>query len=310
MALATPNDFEFWEYQGINLAALGKYQEAITSFNQALNLNPNYSEAFYHKARCYSLLGNIDQAINNLQYAIGLDFGKLRKRAENDLDFDLIRDHWRFEAILDGELRFICHNVTWAEFANFVTETGDDRSSRIAYDRGVLEIIIKSNKHEYYNRQISSLIMDLVEQLGFDYCIPLGSTTWKRKDLLKSAEPDSCFYIQSALKILDKILNDEIDLVKDPPPDLILEVDYNIETNRKLSVYAGFGVPEVWLYDFQDLHIYQLQNGEYQETKNSLIFSGFPVIEIPEFLRKNKNATRPEFRKALREWVDKVSRRS
>jgi Uma2 family endonuclease len=48
----------------------------------------------------------------------------------------------------------------------------------------------------------------------------LGSTTFRRQDLERCFELDSCFYIQNADKIRGKI---EIDLTIDPPPDLVMD---------------------------------------------------------------------------------------
>lgn len=54
----------------------------------------------------------------------------------------------------------------------------------MAYHRGILEIIMPSKQHEFYKELISELIKDLATELEIDY-LPLGSTTWKRKDLAK-----------------------------------------------------------------------------------------------------------------------------
>lgn len=74
----------------------------------------------------------------------------------------------------------------------------------------------------------------------------LGSKTFKREDLLKGFEPDSCFYIQHVEAISGK---DEVDLNTDPPPDLVIEIDITSPSLPRLPIFAGVGVPEVWRYD-------------------------------------------------------------
>jgi len=64
-------------------------------------------------------------------------------------------------------------------------------------------------------------VKDLAEELELDY-ESLGSTTWKRQDLLAVVEPDNCFYIQNESLIRGRL---DIDLSQDPPPDLALEID-------------------------------------------------------------------------------------
>jgi Uma2 family endonuclease len=50
---------------------------------------------------------------------------------------------------------------------------------------------------------------------------PLGSTAFKRPEL-SGAEPDECFYIQNISAVKGK---KRIDMDRDPPPDLVVEID-------------------------------------------------------------------------------------
>ena len=61
----------------------------------------------------------------------------------------------------------------------------------------------------------------------------------------KSAEADDC-YIQHAADVANK---DGIDLIGDPPPDLVVEIDLSNESTGKLGIYAALGVPEIWRFD-------------------------------------------------------------
>jgi len=117
--------------------------------------------------------------------------------------------------------KVILSNVSWQEFEHLLAEMGDTRAARIAYDRGILEIIMPLPEHEYFKEVIADLVKDLAEELELDY-ESLGSTTWKRQDLLAVVEPDNCFYIQNESLIRGRL---DIDLSQDPPPDLALEID-------------------------------------------------------------------------------------
>ncbi len=55
----------------------------------------------------------------------------------------------------EGETRELSQNVSWEEFENLLAEMGDNRSSRVAYDRGTLEIIMPTQTHEYYKEILS-----------------------------------------------------------------------------------------------------------------------------------------------------------
>lgn len=85
------------------------------------------------------------------------------------------------------------HNVSWQEFEQMLEERGDTNASRLAYDRGTLEIIVPSLQHEYFKEIIGDLIKEIAEELEVDYeCF--GSTTWKKEKQLAGVEPDNCFY--------------------------------------------------------------------------------------------------------------------
>ena len=62
----------FYVYGNIQ-SKLKKYQEAIISFENALNLNPNLSEAYNNLANANKLINNIDEAIINYRKSIEKD---------------------------------------------------------------------------------------------------------------------------------------------------------------------------------------------------------------------------------------------
>ena len=302
------NDYEAWYNRGVTLYQLGHFEEASASYNKALEFKPDYADAFYNKACCYALQGDVEQALENLQQAISLSPDEYREMAKAESDFDSIREDERFQALIqeesepeEGEIRELRHNVSWEEFENILAEMGDNRAARLAYDQGTLEITMPSKKHEYYKEIIGDLIKYLADELLEIECEPLGSTLWKRKGFLKGAEPDNCFYIQSLPAVRGKLL--EIDLFKDPPPDLILEVDLTSPSVDKLLFYARLGVPEVWRYDKKVLRIYQLKVGKYNETETSLTFPVFPFKEIPKLIEQNIDEGRSAIRRAFRAWV-------
>ncbi|MBD2776936.1 Uma2 family endonuclease [Iningainema tapete] len=198
------------------------------------------------------------------------------------------------------EGKILLKNVSWQEFEDILVEMGNNRPTRIAYDRGNLEIVMPLPEHEYFKDIISDLIKDLAEELDLDYeC--LGSTTWKRFDQLAGVEPDNCFYIQSESLIRSKLPNIDLDCA--PPPDLALEIDITSKSIDRQPIYARLRVPEIWRYDQGIIQIYHLQAGEYKVASSSLAFPKFPVEEIPDFIQQNMNLGRRALRKAFRAWV-------
>ena len=76
------------------------YEEAISSYDKAVEFKPDYHKAWYNKACSYSLQGNIEQAIENLKTAISLNLDKYREMAKTDSDFDAIREDERFQELI------------------------------------------------------------------------------------------------------------------------------------------------------------------------------------------------------------------
>ena len=194
--------------------------------------------------------------------------------------------------------KLLLHDVTWQEFEAILEELGEHRSARIAYDKGVLEIMTPLPEHEVSKVLISNLLEALLEELEIEFWC-LGSTTFKSELLKQGIEPDNCFYIQNEAKIRGK---DRLDLTIDPPPDLALEIEVTSRTHP--NMYQALGVPELWRFEKGKLQINLLQEGQYTEVKESPNFPGFDLPEIfPNYLNQCKREGRNKTMKAFRAWV-------
>ena len=65
-----------------------------------MKIKPDDHQAWYDKACCYALQGNIEQALENLQKAINLNPDQWREWAKTDSDFDSIRGDERFQTLI------------------------------------------------------------------------------------------------------------------------------------------------------------------------------------------------------------------
>ncbi len=93
------------------------------------------------------------------------------------------------------------------------------------------------------------------------------------------AEPDSSFYIQS--EPLVRHLT-ELDLKKDPPPDLVVEVDITSSSDRRFPIYARLGIPELWQFNGKTIQYYLLQDDEYIPVQ---ISPTFPMLQADMILK-------------------------
>lgn len=197
--------------------------------------------------------------------------------------------------------RVLLENVTWKELETIIAELGEHRAARIAYDRGILEIMSPLPEHEDNKEIISDLVKALLEELNIEFRC-LGSTTFKNQFMEQGIEPDQCFYIQNEAVIRGK---KRLDLTIDPPPDLALEIDITSRTH--LNIYEGLKVPEVWRFENGILQINILENGVYVESKSSLNFANLPLIAvIPQYLENSRTIGRNATLKAFRNWLNSL----
>jgi Uma2 family endonuclease len=182
-----------------------------------------------------------------------------------------------------AENRVVLKGVSWQTFKALLADVGDDRTWRIAYDGGVLEIRMPLEEHEEPKRLIESFVEAIVDELEIELR-SLGSLTLEREELTRAVEPDSCFYIQNEALVRGRNIN----LLNDPPPDLAIESDYTSSSMNKFVLYAAIGVPELWRYRRQSLQVYQLVDGEYEKCDRSLAFPFLPIAEIPGFIEQSK----------------------
>lgn len=196
-----------------------------------------------------------------------------------------------------AEKRVTLH-VSWNGYEAILNALGEQRAARLTYCQGTLEIMTPLEAHDNPSDLIGDFIKILVDQ--FDFNIKsMGSTTLSRPDLRVGAEPDKGFYIANEPLVRGKT----VDLATDPPPDLIVEVDITHTDINENLLYAEMGVPELWRYDGQQLKIYELENGQYQEVETSPTFPSIPKERLYEFLNECAQQGETQAKRNLRVWL-------
>jgi Uma2 family endonuclease len=198
-----------------------------------------------------------------------------------------------------SEERVVLQNVSWRLYEQMLQELGESRAVRLTYDQGTLELMSPLLPHESSKCSIDRLIAILAEELALNFR-SVGSLTCKREDLQRGVEPDSAYYIQNEPLIRQ---NAQIQLPDDPPPDLVVEIEYSNAALDKLSIYAALGVPELWRYNGRSLSCYRLAGSAYEETDTSPTFSPIPISEIPRFLQLASSVGEIEMVRQFRAWV-------
>lgn len=200
---------------------------------------------------------------------------------------------------LPTEQRFVLFNVDWDTYVTISDKLGE-RNIRLNYDGVNLEFMSTSLEHERAKHLLALLLSVLMEEMDIDI-LGGGSMTCRRKDLERGFEPDECYWIGHETQMRGRV---DVDLTRDPPPDLMLEVEISRSFVDRLALAARLGVPEVWRWDGQTLRIMVLGlEGQYTESANSPAFPFLPMGELPRFLQQGVSQGEAKWLRAFRAWV-------
>jgi Uma2 family endonuclease len=193
--------------------------------------------------------------------------------------------------------------VPWETYLAYSNSLGQ-RHIRVSYDRGKMEVMTLSSRHERKKTILSRLLEALAEEMDIDFA-GFGSMTCRRSDLKRALEPDECYWIEHEMTVRGR---EDIDLEVDPPPDLALEIEVSRSTMNRMAIYAALRVPEVWRWDGETLRVVLLgARNTYRPSDRSKAFAFLPLEEFRAFLTRT-DTSQSELIRSFRAWVRKNKR--
>jgi Uma2 family endonuclease len=203
-----------------------------------------------------------------------------------------------------SEQRFVLSAISWHTYSRLLRAFADRPAVRLTYDRGVLELMTLSPEHEH----LVSLIRRLVEAFTEELNLPLKSgrsTTLRRRRRRRGLEPDECYWLQNESLVRNR---DDLDLRRDPPPDLALEIDITHSSIDRMPLYAALGVPELWRFDGQALHFFALDpQGRYANISQSSALLGLGSTDVMRFLALRGQVDENAILRQFRAWARQQS---
>ena len=179
-------------------------------------------------------------------------------------------------------VRLEFENATWADYERFLADR--ERAGRryeITYDRGHLEVELKSTLHETLSRAAHSVVESFAAHAEL-LILPSGAATLLLKTIDGGCEADESYYIRHFDVIVDV---QDVDFEVHPPPDLAVEIDLSPPSKHKESVYSRLGVPEIWRWRDGRLRAFRRgDDGAYGEFAESVELPGFPLGRLAEIL--------------------------
>ncbi len=174
----------------------------------------------------------------------------------------------------------LLHAVSWKEYV-IIRELIDRPGLRMTYLHGALELMSPSPEHELWKKNVARFIELYAHVVNIDL-YAYGSTTFKQEANERGAEPDECYLVGRKL---------------DDFPDIVLEIIHTSPLLDKLDVYAGMGIPEVWIFKDGRFSLYAIDRAtsRYAEIARSRFL---PELD---FALVARHALRTDTPQALRE---------
>lgn len=166
------------------------------------------------------------------------------------------------------EQRVVLPSVTWQQYESLLAALGDYPGLRLIYLEGTLELFMPSLEHEL----IKKVIVRLLERYAEEVDIPFhgyGSTTFRREAKARGLEPDECYCVDTLKEL----------------PDLAIEVNLTSGGIDKLAVYRGLEVPEVLIWQNNQLTLYDLRGTTVQESTKSQFFPDLDLNLFAQYIR-------------------------
>jgi Uma2 family endonuclease len=193
----------------------------------------------------------------------------------------------------------LLHGISW-ELYEQLRDVPENWGKRMTYDQGDLEIVSPSARHEDFTRFLGRMLDIFTEELHIQIR-GLRSTTWKDPHRMFGLEADECYYVRNEARVRHL---EEFDLARDPPPDVVIEVEASRSAIGKLALYAKLGVPEVWRCKKGVLGIFLLaDDGQYVASEKSLNIPLLDPAELNRFLLARATTDETTWIRSFRAWV-------
>ncbi|GAA6624262.1 Uma2 family endonuclease [Scytonema sp. NUACC26] len=177
-------------------------------------------------------------------------------------------------------------DVTWEQFKGIEAQLIDNRSVRLSYLSGILEIMSPiGEEHESVKSSFSLLLDAYLKAKGIRFYKRGGYTL--QAPGYASGTPDESYSIGT----------------KKAVPDIVIEIIVTSGTINRRELYKPKQVPEVWFWKSDTMRIFHLnQQGEYEEVSRSSFFPNLdPNILLQYIAMPDQYDAVQEFEQFLRE---------
>ena len=170
--------------------------------------------------------------------------------------------------------------ATWEQFKTLQNYFEQWGGARVTYLDGTIQLMTISLEHESRKSLLARLLETFLIEEDIEFFLH-GSATLESEIKKAGKEPDEsyCFHTEKKL------------------PDLAIEVAITSGGIDTLEIYRRWKIPEVWIWQRDVLHVFQLRGGTYMQADQS---RHFPRLDLALLA---KCARIPGFLEARREFL-------
>ena len=87
----------------------------------------------------------------------------------------------------------------------------------------------------------------------------------------------------------------------------VSEIDLTHPSLNKFPIYAALGVPEVWRYDGQQMHIYRRADDAYSEVPASAVLLGVTSVSLVQLVQLGLELPRLAWIRQVQAWAESLT---
>ncbi len=163
--------------------------------------------------------------------------------------------------------------ATWQDYCALQQSRGNSSLPRIKFRSGELLLMSPLPRHGREANLLADVVKVLLDRQNRNY-EAFTPITMEIPEV-GGIEPDYCFYIDHWEAVAGK---DRIDWQRDPPPDLVIEID--VTTYTAVEDYLPYRIPEVWLFKNRALNIFALERDTYNPQPQSRFFPDVDLAAV------------------------------
>jgi Uma2 family endonuclease len=162
-------------------------------------------------------------------------------------------------AITESDQCIVLEGVSWDGYVQIDEMLGESRSIRLKFADDRLEIKSASRSHEHIKSNIGRMI-ELYCRREKIFFQTEGSATLRRLGK-RGGEPDESYNFTKGKE----------------EAELVIEAALTSGGIDKLDFYRGLQMPEVWIWEHDNLTVYRFEEGDYKQINRSSLLPGLDL---------------------------------